>query len=86
MIRYTFYFPGDGTVKTDVIDDPVEDKRIEDMVTKTASKLFKGSRVLMLPAPLTNIYINLDLVKCVTREILPDNAPAPLPDDSPKAA
>jgi hypothetical protein len=92
MIRWTFYFAGEGTVKTDIIDDEREDERIAHFVTMATSKLFKGSRCLTIPAPLTNIYLNLDLVKCVTREILPDTAPAPtvsdaLPNhDSPQAA
>ena len=77
MIRWTFYFQGDGTVKTDCLTDK-EDGRIAKFVRRHSARFWGDKPLLSLPGKTTNIYINMDLVKCVTREELAEDAPPPV--------
>ena len=81
MIRWTFYFMGEGNVKSDILTDE-EDDRIERFIELHSSSRFGRNKTLKLPAPMTNIHINLDMVKCITREMLDDNAPPPTASDA----
>lgn len=84
MIRWVFYFDGEGTVKSDILDEK-EDARIAKVVRKHGNSFWGTKAHLRLPAPTTDIYINLDMVKCITRERVADDvgipkAETPLPD------
>jgi len=59
LIRWTFFFE-EGNVKTDVKEEK-EDARIFDFVNDSSSS------VLLLPGDGTDLYVNLNHVKCIAR-------------------
>jgi len=66
MIRWMFFF-NEGSVKSDVTKEP-EDTRIAEFIGDNPKGL------LALPGDTADIYINLDLVKCITRQIVDEAA------------
>ena len=67
MIKWTFMF-NEGSVNT-VVATEEEDKRIADFIESN-----EGS-ALYLKGDCAEFFVNLMLVKCITREILPAQLP-----------
>lgn len=67
MIKWTFMF-NEGSVNT-IVATEEEDRRIADFIEGD-----KGT-ALYLKGDVAEFFVNLLLVKCITRETLPDHLP-----------
>lgn len=68
MIRWTFYFD-EGNVQSDTKDD-LEDSRIRSFINEKQSSFMSVKNQEM------EIYVNMNLVKCITRQEISEESNA----------